>query len=693
MNENPRLLWQRCMAGGVLAGVIFAGGSYAWLAGVRAAAPPLPAIATSVEVLDRDGRLLRPFALPDGRWRLAADPSLVDRRYIDLLIAYEDRRFYDHSGVDPLAILRAAWQFVTHGRIVSGGSTLTMQVARLLEPRPDRTLRAKLAEVRRAIELEARFSKAEILKLYMTLAPFGGNLEGVRAASLAYFGKEPRRLSLAEAALLVALPQAPEARRPDRQASAAGSGRRRVIERLEKAGLFGDPEARFALAADLPERRRELPSLAFHAAEAARRERPAAPAHRLAIEAAAQERLEALAAERAATLEPGVSLAMIVIDNASGEVLARVSGSDRQDRARAGAVDLTRALRSPGSTLKPLIYGMAFEDGLVHPETLIEDRPMRFGAYRPRNFDLDYQGVVSVKRALQMSLNVPAVALLQAVGPQRLASRLDAAGIELRLPPGDVPGLAVGLGGAGVTLEGLAALYAAIGNGGVVHPPRRRLDDAVVQQDIERRRILSPVASWYLAQALSGAPPPRNVRGGLIAFKTGTSFGYRDAWSVGFDGRRTVAVWIGRPDGQSVPGMIGRERAAPSLFDAFARLAPRPAPLLPPPRDALMAKNNELPPPLRRFRGDDAPAGTASGPRIAFPPPGATLDIEPSDPVALKARGGEGLSVLIDGVPAGTTNAAGVFLWQLAREGFVRLTVMDAAGLSDSVSIRLRVSR
>nr|WP_255607379.1 penicillin-binding protein 1C [Ancylobacter sp. Lp-2] len=676
-----------------MAGVIFIGGSYAWLVGVRAAAPPPPAIATSVEVLDRDGRLLRPFALQDGRWRLAADPERIDRRYVDMLIAYEDKRFYDHAGVDPLALLRAAWQFVTHGRVVSGGSTLTMQVARLLEPRPARTLAAKLAEMRRAIELEARLSKAEILKLYMSLAPFGGNLEGVRAASLAWFGKEPRRLTLAEAALLVALPQSPEARRPDRQPTAAGAGRHRVIERLEKTGLFGEAEARFALAADLPTARRELPNLAFHAAETARRERPTLSVHRLTIDAALQERLEALAAERMAMLEPGVSLAMVVVDNASGEVLARISGADPQDRSRAGAVDLTRAFRSPGSTLKPLIYGIAFEDGLVHPETLIEDRPMRFGAYRPRNFDLDYQGTVPVKRALQMSLNVPAIALLQAVGPQRLASRLNAAGVELKLPPGEVPGLAVGLGGAGVTLEGLTALYAAIGNGGDVHPPRRRLDDALMRPDVGSRKILSPVASWYLAQTLAGSPPPRNARGGLIAFKTGTSFGYRDAWSVGFDGLRTVGVWIGRPDGQPVPGMIGRERAAPLLFDALARIAVRPASLSAPPREALTVRNIELPPPLRRFQPHDTGIGTGKEPQIAFPPSGATLDIEPSDPVPLKIRGGEGLTVFVDGIPAGTTDASGVFLWQPTTEGFVRLTVMDAAGLADSVSIRLRTSR
>ena len=672
MNESPRPLWQRLAAGGVLAGVIFAGGSYAWLAGVCAAAPPPPEIATSVEVLDRDGRLLRPFALPDGRWRLAVDPLRVDRRYADMLIAYEDKRFYDHAGVDPLALLRAAWQFVAHGRIVSGGSTLTMQVARLLEPRPERNLTAKLAEMRRAIELEARLSKAEILKLYMTLAPFGGNLEGVRAASLAYFGKEPRRLSLAEAALLVALPQAPEVRRPDRQVLAAESGRRRVLQRLEKNGLFGEPEARFALATDLPSTRRELPSLAFHAAEEARREYPAASVHRLTIDGAAQQRLEELAAERAATLEPGVSLAMVVVDNSTGDVLARVSGTNPRDSSRAGAVDLTRAFRSPGSTLKPLIYGMAFEDGLVHPETLIEDRPMRFGTYRPRNFDLEYQGSVPVKRALQMSLNVPAVALLQAVGPQRLASRL---------------------GGAGVTLEGLAALYAAIGNGGTVHPPRRRTGDVLASQTIAEKRLLSPVASWYLAQALAGSPPPRNARGGLIAFKTGTSFGYRDAWSVGFDGRRTVAAWIGRPDGQPVPGMIGRERAAPLLFDAFARLAARPAPFPAPPRDALVARNSELPLPLRRFQNSEAATDQSKGPRIAFPPAGVTLEVAPSDPVVVKLRGGEGLKIFVDGLPAGITDASGTYLWRPTGEGFARLTVMDAAGLSDSVSIRVRALR
>lgn len=682
----------------LLGAMLLAGGFHAWLAGVRAAAPAPPRLATSVEVLDREGRLLRPFALGDGRWRLKADAGAVDRRFLDMLIAYEDKRFWRHGGVDPVALLRAAGQMALHGRVVSGGSTLTMQVARLLEPREGRglvaKLGAKLSEMRRAIELEARLSKREILDLYLALAPYGGNIEGVRAASLAYFGREPRRLSLAEAALLVALPQAPESRRPDRQPARAGRAREAVLVRLKEAGLFGAPEVEFAMRAPIPARRLALPMRAAHAAEAARRERPAAHEHRLAIEASVQARLEELAGERVRELGKGVSLALVMVDNASGEVLARVSGADPLDAERAGAVDLTRAIRSPGSTLKPFIYGLAFEDGVAHPETLIEDRPARFGAYRPRNFDRDYQGTVAVRQALQLSLNVPAVVLLQAVGPQRLASRLSQSGFALKLPPGEVPGLAVGLGGVGMSLDALAGLYAGVANGGQAHALRDRLDDAATQGTREAdgaRRLMSPVAAWYLAQALAGTPAPRNERAGRIAFKTGTSFGYRDAWAVGFDGRRTIAVWVGRPDGQPVPGMIGREAAAPILFEAFARLVTKPAPFAPAPREALEARNAELPPPLRYFGRMAGQTGTGEGPHIAFPPDGASLERDGEEPLALKVSGGVGrLTIFVDGVPAGEPASAATFFWRPAGTGFVRLTVMDAAGSSDSVTLRIR---
>jgi penicillin-binding protein 1C len=679
----------RLAAGLLLTGALLGGGAYAWVSGVRHDAPPAPSIAFSPEVQDRDGLLLRAFPLADGRWRLRTEPARVDRRFLGMLVGYEDKRFYQHGGVDPLAMVRAAFQFVTHGRIVSGASTLTMQVARLLEPREERSLKAKLKEMRRAIELEARLSKEQILGLYLALAPYGGNLEGVRAASLAYFGKEPKRLTLAEAALLVALPQSPEQRRPDRAPQAARIARDGVIARLTEDGLFGAPEAELARTAALIDRRLPMPMFAAHATEAALRERPAAGVQRLAIDRGTQDRLEDLARERARSLGDGVSLAMMVVDNASGDILARISGADPTDKDRAGAVDLTRAVRSPGSTLKPFIYGLAFEDGIAHPETLIDDRPTRFGTYRPENFDLGFQGTIPVKQALQLSLNVPAVALLQGVGAQRLASRLSEAGTRLVLPPGEVPGLAVGLGGVGVRLEDLGSLYAAIARGGEAKALRARADD-VATAPAGAHRLMSEVAAWYLAQALAGTPPPHNALGGRIAFKTGTSFGYRDAWAVGFDGRRTIAVWVGRPDGQPVPGMIGRTAAAPLLFDAFARLTTRPAPFAQPPRDALVARNPDLPPPLRYF-GRAGGMNVGTGPRIAFPPEGASLDQDGDGPLALKVSGGRGgLTMLVNGVPAEGTARGATLFWQPPGKGFVQLTVMDADGASDSVTVRVR---
>ncbi|PWB60392.1 MAG: penicillin-binding protein 1C, partial [Bradyrhizobiaceae bacterium] len=401
----------------------------------------------STLVLDRDDRLLRPYANTDGRWRLPATVESVDPRFLDLLFAYEDKRFLAHSGVDPLALLRAAWQLATEGRIVSGGSTLTMQVARLLEPRA-RTLAAKLRQMVRAVQLERRVSKPEILALYLGLAPYGGNLEGVRAASLAYFGKEPKRLSLGEAALLVALPQSPEARRPDRASDAARRARDRVLD-IAARGRIPDDEIALAKAEPVPDGRAPMPTLAAHAADQAVAAAPARKVVRLTLEAPLQKRLEDLARERARALGPDLSVAIMVVENETGRVRARVAAADYFDVRRAGQVDMTQALRSPGSTLKPFIFGLGFEDGLIHPETLIEDRPIRYGSYAPENFDLSFQGTVSVRRALQMSLNVPAVTVLDAVHASRLTARLAQAGGALVLPEGEVPGLAMGLGGVG----------------------------------------------------------------------------------------------------------------------------------------------------------------------------------------------------------------------------------------------------
>jgi len=591
--------------------------------------------------------------------------------------------------------MRGAVQLATSGHVRSGGSTLTMQVARLLEPRSNRNISAKLRQIVRAVEIERALSKDQVLVLYLELAPYGGNIEGIRAAALAYFGKEPRRLSLGEAALLVALPQAPELRRPDRFADAARSARNRVLDRFAVPGGVPADEIAFAKSEPAPTVRRAMPLLAPHAAD--RAVATAAPGSevRLTIDAGLQKNLQELAHERMRTLEhsfgPSVSLAMLEVDNATGEVLARVGAADYFDERRAGQMDMTQALRSPGSTLKPFIYGLGFEDGFIHPATLIEDRPVRYGAYTPQNFDLTYQGTVTVSKALQLSLNVPALAVLDRVGPSRLAARLAQAGASLVLPDGEAPGLAIGLGGAGIRLSDLVMLYAGIARRGTTLPVTERADGP---RNAGAARLMDPVAAWYVGNVLLGTPPPESGAPGRIAFKTGTSYGYRDAWSIGFDGRRTVGVWVGRPDGAPIPGLVGRVAAAPILFDAFARSGGAASPLSAPPEGAILTASAKLPPPLRhfqpgRFVDDDAQTRL----HILFPPDGARLELAKSggnpDPIPLRVAGAVApLTLLVNGVPvAGRSPGTGPLA--LLSPGFARLTVIDGSGAIDSVVVRV----
>jgi penicillin-binding protein 1C len=658
-------------------------------------APLGEGLAFSTLVVDRERRLLRPYTTPEGRWRLPATRESVDPRFLELLFAYEDRRFNAHHGVDPIALGRAVSQLLTNGRIVSGASTITMQVARLLEPRSERSFVAKLKQIVRAVEIERALSKDEILALYLSLAPYGGNLEGVRAASLAYFGKEPRRLTLGEAALLVALPQSPEQRRPDRSTEAVRHARDRVLDRVAAAGRVPADEIARAKQEPVPDGRKPMPMLAPHAADAVVAAAPERSFHRLTIDATLQKNLEELARERARALGPDISVAILAVDHASGEVLARVASADYFDIRRAGQVDMTQAVRSPGSTLKPFIYGLGFEDGLIHPDTLIEDRPIRYGSYAPENFDLSFQGTVTVRRALQLSLNVPAVAVLDKVGASRFAARLEQAGASFVLPPGEVPGLAMGLGGVGVKLSDLVALYAGLARLGTTVPLNERA--ASGEEPPTPRRLLDPAAAWYVGNVLLGTPPPENAAGGRIAFKTGTSYGYRDAWSVGFDGKRTIGVWVGRADGAPVPGLVGRVAAAPILFDAFSRTGKLPAALPAVPKGALVAATGKLPPPLQRFR-PGALAGEGSEPqlRVMFPPNGARLELANDssgkpDPIALKVTGGAGpLTVLVNGQPLEMAPGRRTLFFEPEGPGFVRLTVMDGRGATDSVVVRLQ---
>src|SRR6266436_3668104 len=557
----------------------------------------------SVLVLAADGSILRGFLTADGKWRLPIEPDNVDPLYRRMLIAAEDRRFARHLGIDPLAASRALIQLGISGHVASGASTLTMQVARLLEPHP-RSLAAKLGEMAKALALERQMSKDQVLGLYLTLAPFGGNLEGVRAASLAYFGKEPARLSAAEAALLVALPRSPERIRPDRHPEAARAARDRVLLRMAEQELISPVTLAEARAEEVPRTRLAMPFRAPHLARKLRDEQPAALTHRTTINPLLQQRIEALLRREVVGLDSEASLAAVVVDNRDRRVLAYVGNADFASVTRRGALDMARAVRSPGSALKPFIYAMGFDRLIIHPETVLEDRARYFGDYAPSDFDGRFQGEVTAREALQYSLNLPAVAVLDRLGAGRFTAALGAAGIRLRLPePAVEPGLAVALGGAGITLADLARLYAALANGGEVAPLRYRASDPA----ISGAAIFGQLAAWYVNDVLAEAPPPPGVlpaevrRGRRLSFKTGTSYGYRDVWAIGYDAEVTVGVWAGRPDGTPMPGRSGRLTAAPVLFKIADLLGPsqlqRKWP--PAPSGALLVGRNDLPPRLR----------------------------------------------------------------------------------------------
>ncbi|MEL6236518.1 MAG: penicillin-binding protein 1C [Pseudomonadota bacterium] len=660
-----------------------------WIA--RTALPPLAPAASPV-MLDRDGRLMRAWAVEDGIWQLPVTASDVDPDYIARLVAYEDKRFWRHAGVDPLALLRAAWQALRHGRVVSGGSTLTMQVARLLEASGTGRLAGKLRQIRVALALERRLDKRAILTLYLQLAPMGGNLEGVRAASLAYLGKEPRRLTPAEAALLIAIPQSPEARRPDRPtserpASIAEAARNRVLARLAAAGALDPEDAAAARREAVPKTRRAFPRHAPHLADRLRAQHPL-PVIRTTLDRDLQATLQRLAHAHARALSPEVTAAILVADHQTGAILAEIGSAEFLSTRRRGFLDMTRAQRSPGSLLKPFIYALAFEQGIAHPQTLVEDRPTRFGAWEPVNFDRRFRGTVSLAEALQLSLNIPAVALLEQIGPARLMALMRRARTRPALPPGGQPGLAIGLGGLGLSLQEAATLYAALAGGGVLAPLH------ATPAELAPRRVIDPLAAWYTADILAGLAPPRAAAFDRLAYKTGTSYGHRDAWAIGFDGQHVIAVWLGRADGTALPGILGAEVAAPLLFEAFSRLKPRPAPLAPPPDAALILPNAALPPPLRRLRPRGLPPEDP-GLTIAFPPDGARLDLGltrgRADPMlTVKLREGRPpFTWLLDGAPLAVPPYEREAVLTPDGPGYAAISVIDALGETARIRVFL----
>jgi penicillin-binding protein 1C len=657
----------------------------------------------STLVLDSEGRVLRAFTADSGAWRLPASAEAVDPLFLEMLLAFEDRRYRHHSGVDPLAVARASAQLVRHRRIVSGASTITMQTVRLLDPRP-RTIGAKLAETARAVQLEARYSKDDILDFYLTLTPYGGNLEGIRAASLAWFGKEPRHLAPSEAALLVALPQAPELLRPDRFPARARQARDKVLDVMLRRGVLDRKAVLEAKLEPVPDRRLAMP---FHAPHLARRlvhSNSDGHIHRTTLDGDLQAALEQLLRGEQVRLDRAAGVAVLVVDNTSRVIVAYAGSSDFFDERRYGQIDMVQAIRSPGSTLKPFIYGMAFDDMLVHPETIVTDIPTRFGAYQPENFHNVYRGEVTIREALQQSLNVPAVAVLDAVGARRFDARLRGAGVALRYGGRGEPGLPLALGGVGLSLLDLVTLYAGLADGGVLKPLSAIVDRPA--DDLEAP-LFGATAAWYVTRILEAAPPPVNfVDPGAtranrrIAYKTGTSYGYRDAWAVGYDRRYTVGVWIGRPDGTPSPDRYGRATAAPVLFKVFGLLPLGSGPANPVrPDGAIDVATSELPVRLQRLAGSgDRPVSVARSLMrpliVAFPPDGSEVQLDRAggDPsLPLVAEGGrKPFRWLVNGKPVASSPHRRRAGWPPDGEGFVQITVIDSDGRIARAEVLLR---
>lgn len=649
-------------------------------------APPLHRVReVSPVVLDHNGEWLMAFTTRDGAWRLEARLDEIDPEFQRRLIAIEDERFWFHPGFDPIALTRASISYVRAGRVTQGGSTITMQLARLLEPRP-RTIGSKLIEILRAMQIEARMSKREILAAYLTMAPYGGNLQGVRAASRAYFQRDPQWLDDSEMALLIALPQAPEARRPDRHPQAARAARDRVLDMFVRANLITRRRAAEGRESAIPTRS-PFPYSAQHAAYALVRENPGAGVIHSSLDATLQRDLEALVRRNAGSLERDAQISILAVQIDSRAVRARVGGAGR-DRA-GGYIDMTRAVRSPGSALKPFLYAIAFDENIAAPETLVRDAPRRFGGYLPENFDRRFHGDVTLEDALRHSLNLPAVATLERIGAGRFRSALLRAGAQVRMPrrANAEPGLALALGGVGMTLEDLVQLYAALGDEGDARP----LVTGDVAPFAFSRRFVRPETAERVLEILASSPHPAGrvpaqIAQGApqVAFKTGTSYGFRDAWALGVSNGYAIGVWVGRPDGAPRPGATGRSEALPILFEAFDLIG------APPPPEHEQELHEPVAPALARFEG-----GEREGLSILFPPSGAEVLVldygAESRGLSLSARGGRGpLTWYAEGARVPDEETSGRAIWRPSAPGFYDVTVVDADGQSANVRVRIR---
>jgi len=527
-------------------------------------------------VYSRDGRLLNSFASSDCFWRKPVALDRISPKLIASVTASEDQWFRWHAGVNPVSLVTAAVDNVRAGRVVRGGSTITMQIARMMEPK-ERTIGGKLVEMLRALQLELHYSKDDLLDIYFNLVPYGGNIEGVGAATHFYFDKEPDRLSWSEAAILTAIPASPNAFRPDLHPDRCRARRDRVLANLHQLGVIDDAEYRDALAEEIPSRRMNRPFFAPHLSQTALAARPRQTELRTTIDYNLQQLCERLAANYHATLRPkGINnLSVVVIDNRSGDLLAMVGSPDFNDTEHAGQINGALAPRSPGSTLKPFVYALGFENGLITPSSRLDDIPVSFAGYAPENYDEQYHGVVPVSEALIQSFNVPAVNLTAKVGLREFYDLLRAGGLNTLSHRYYQYGLPLVLGACEIPLLDLTNIYAALARGGEYRPVREFTDETLPKD----RRILSTESCYLVSEILANLQRPdlptsweftRDLP--TVAWKTGTSYGRKDAWTIGYNPRYTVGVWTGNFSGEGSPYIVGAETAAPLMFEVFNAL-------------------------------------------------------------------------------------------------------------------------
>lgn len=650
---------------------------------------------TSVLITDRNGEWLRWYLSPDQTWRFPIIKQSAQEQlpadYLKLLINYEDRRFYQHNGIDYHAIIRAMGQNISQGRIVSGASTLTMQTARLLMPH-SRNWLGKIGELFRAWQLEQHFSKAEILQMYMQLAPMGGNLEGVHTASYYYFNKPADKLSLAESAWLVSLPQSPNLYNPIRYPQRAKAARDQVLARALQAGLITQEQYQSAIAQAVTINPTAFPLIAPHFTDQTRANQNKTNENNQAIIKTSlykplQLELEKLLNRTLNERHENSNLAAAIMDNQSGDYLAYVGSADFFSQPRAGQMDMLQAIRSPGSTLKPFITLFAFDWLNYQPNTLIQDTPIIDDAYQPNNYDGYYQGEITLANALVRSRNVPAVRLLRAINPFRFSSHLQRQGLQLYFPNNSQPNLAVALGGVGIKGVQLLNLYRTLANCGY-------------NQNFSAA-LAAPSACWQVSEILQRSQDQNGrVFWGKepVAFKTGTAYGWRDQWLFAYTKQYSIVLWGGRADGKFSSQRASAEELIPLLRKVLG-LLPDPPRSYSPPVYPFAIRGSQLPARLQRVsekedKQQSAVNQLSSGLPLSINSPlnSSMLEFTQARDLNLQISGGAPpyLWFLNDNLIYQGDSTR--YLLPQAGSGSYRLVVVDNLGNSSESSFRIRVS-